>query len=171
MKLRRRSASGRNPDLAGREIDQAFDDVSRLRPSGAAIGIDRNGIGIDAAHAHVAGGNVIDAGRQAGAEVGNIRCELREIRAHVGDEIDIEREEAMPLVERQARRGDVVAALGVAEEMLGAVGDPGHRLAQKPVRRTPPAHIRDSKKVWCRIRRQRPASPPAASPPAHGEFR
>ncbi len=32
-------------------------------------------------------------------------------------------------IEREPRRRDVVAALGVAEEMLGAVGDPVHRLA------------------------------------------
>ena len=38
--------------------------------------------------------------------------------------IDLEREEAALVVERKRRGGDVVAALRVAEEMLGALGRP-----------------------------------------------
>ena len=39
---------GRDVELARRGIDQALDHVGRLRPAGAAIGIDRNGVGVDA---------------------------------------------------------------------------------------------------------------------------
>ena len=74
--------------------------------------------------------NVVDAGRHAGAEKRNVGRISRQIRAHVGDEVDVEREEAALVVERELRRGDVVAALRVAEEMLGALGDPGHRLLE-----------------------------------------
>ena len=73
--------------------------------------------------------NIVDARQHAGADIGNIRRIGRQIRAHVGDGVDLEREEAAVRVEREPRGRDVVAAVGVAEEMLGAVGDPGHRLA------------------------------------------
>ena len=76
------------------------------------------------------GRNIVDAGRHADAEPGNVRRVARQIGAHVGDDIDVEREEAALVVERQPRGRDVVAAVAVAEEMLGAVGDPFHRLAQ-----------------------------------------
>ncbi len=69
--------------------------------------------------------NVVDAGRHAGAEERDIRRVSRQIRAHVGDQVDVEREEAPLVVERELGRGDVVAALRVAEKMLGAIGDPG----------------------------------------------
>ena len=41
----------------------------------------------------MAGRNVIDAGRHAGAEPRNVGRIARQIRAHVGDDVDIEREE------------------------------------------------------------------------------
>ena len=121
---------GRDPDFARGNVDQPLDDISRLGTAGAAIGVDRNGVGVDAAHADMAGRDIVDARRQPGAEIRNVRRELRQVGAHVGDEIDVEREEAMLAVERQPRRRKVVAALRIAEEMLGAIRDPRHRLAQ-----------------------------------------
>ncbi len=74
--------------------------------------------------------NVVDAGRHADAEPGNIGRVAREIGAHVGDDVEIEREEAALVVEREPRGGDIVAAVAVAEEMLGALAYPFHRPAQ-----------------------------------------
>ena len=68
MKLRRRSASGAIAELARRDIDQPLDHVGGFRPAGAAIGVDRHGVGVDAAQAHVTGGNVVDARQHAGAD-------------------------------------------------------------------------------------------------------
>ncbi len=111
-----------------RRIDQALDDIGRLGAAGAAIGIDRHGIGIGAAQSHIGDRDVVNARRHADAEPRDIGRVARQIRAHVSDDIEIEREEAALVVERHARGGDVVAALAVAEEMLAALGHPFHRL-------------------------------------------
>ena len=64
---------GREPELARRDVDQALDHIGRLRPAGAAIGIDRHRVGVDAADADVAGRDVVDAGQHAGADERNER--------------------------------------------------------------------------------------------------
>src|SRR5262245_26375765 len=75
----------------------------------------------------MAGRNVVDAGGHAGSDEWNERRVAGKIRAHVGDEIDVEGEKTPIAVECELRRRDVVATLRVAEEMLAAVGDPFHR--------------------------------------------
>ena len=84
----------RDADFARRGIDQPLDHIGRLRPPGAAIGIDRHGVGEDAAHAHLARRDVVNARRHAGADERDERRIAGQIGAHVGDEVDIEREEA-----------------------------------------------------------------------------
>ena len=121
---------GRGVEIARRRIDQPLDQIGGLRPPGAAIGVDRNGVGIGRAQPHMGDRNVIGAGRHAGAEPGNVRRVAGQIGAHVGDDIEREREEAPLVVERQPRAGDVVAAVAVAEKMLGALANPFHRPAQ-----------------------------------------
>ena len=74
--------------------------------------------------------DVVGAGRHAQPEPGNVRRVARQIAAHVGDDIEIEREEAPLVVEREFCGRDIVAAVAVAEKMFAAVGDPFHRLAQ-----------------------------------------
>ena len=111
----------RDADLARGGIDQPLDHIGRFGPAGAAIGIDRHGVGVGRAHADEAGRDIVDAGRHRRAEIGNVRRVGRQIRAHVGDGIDVEREEFALVVKRQLRGRDVVAALRVAEKMLGAV--------------------------------------------------
>ena len=58
----------------------------------------------------------------------------------IGDHLDVERQEAAVLVEREPRlRGDV-AALRAGHELLGAVGFPAHRaaeLARRPQQQDP----------------------------------
>ena len=120
----------RHPELARRRIDQPLDHIGRLRAPGAAIGIDRHGMGEHRADAAVEGLDVVETRQHAGAAVGNIGREGRQIRAHVAHQIDVHREELAVFGERHPRRGDVVAPLRVAHEVIGAVGGPFDRLAQ-----------------------------------------
>src|SRR5262249_56601563 len=84
-------------------------------------------IGEGAAHAHMAGRDVVEAGGHAGSDEWNEGRVAGKIGAHVSDEIDVEGKKTPIAVKCQLRRRDVVAALRVAEEMLAAVGDPFHR--------------------------------------------
>ena len=59
---------------------------------------------------------------------GNVGRIGRQIGAHVGDDVELEREETSLLVDRQPRGGDIVAAVAIAEKMLGALADPFDRL-------------------------------------------
>ena len=43
--LRWRISTWSIPDIARGDIDQTFDNEGRLRPAGAAIGVDRHGVG------------------------------------------------------------------------------------------------------------------------------
>ncbi len=52
---------------------------------------------------------------------------MREIRAHVGEEVDAHGDEPAVLVHRHLGDGEVVASVGVAEEVLAALADPLHR--------------------------------------------
>src|SRR5262249_6947658 len=56
--------------------------------------------------------------------------EVREIGAHVGQDLDIKRQKAELLVERQLEPGDVVAALSVGHKGVGALGRPFDRAAE-----------------------------------------
>ena len=120
----------RHAELACRRIDQPFDHISRLRPPGAAIGIDRHGIGEHGAHAAMEGLDVVEPGQHAGAAVRNVWPEGREICAHVAHQVDVHAQELAVLGQRHLRGGDVVAALRVAYEVIGAVSGPFDGLAQ-----------------------------------------
>ena len=74
--------------------------------------------------------NVVGPGRHADAEPRNVGRIARQIGAHVGDDVELEREETALVVDGQPRGRNIVAAMAVAEEMLGALADPFDRLAQ-----------------------------------------
>ena len=74
--------------------------------------------------------DIVKPGQHAGAAMRDVGTEGRQIRAHVAHQIDVHGEKLAVFGERHARGGDVVAALGVAHEMIGAVGGPLDRLAQ-----------------------------------------
>ena len=145
---------GRHADFARGVIDRALDQIGRLGATGAAIGIDRHGVGIGRAQPHIGGRNVVGAGRHAHAEPGDVGRVAGQIGAHVGDDVELEREELALVVERELRGRDIVAAVAVAEEVLGAVAHPFHRLARASRRRPRPARIRDRETAWCRSRRR-----------------
>ena len=121
---------GRDAELARGGIDRALDQIGSFRAAGAAIGVDRHGIGVDRAQANMRGRNVVDAGRHADAEPGNVGRVAGQIGAHIGDDVELQPEDLAPVVERELGGRDIVAAVAVGEEMLGALAHPLHRLAQ-----------------------------------------
>ncbi len=93
----------RHAELARGRVDQPLEHVSRLGTPGAAIGIDRHGVGEDRAHTAMEGADIVKAGQHAGAAMRNIRTEGRQIRAHVADQIDIHAEKPAILGQRHPR--------------------------------------------------------------------
>ncbi len=117
--------------LPRRRVDQPFDQIVRLRPAGAAIGVHRRGVGEHADDVGVDRLETVDAGQHAGAGEGrDIRREGREIGAHVRQIAGAQGEEFPLRVHGDLADGQIVAALGVAQEGLAALGGPFHRLAQ-----------------------------------------
>ncbi len=121
--------------LARRRLDEALDHVGRLRPAGAAIGVDRHGVGEDRRHLAVDRRRRVRAGEQRRVEVcRDRRREGREVGAHIGDGLHPQRQELAVLVDRQLGMGHVVAAVRVGDEALRAVRRPLDR-ACRPWRR------------------------------------
>ena len=139
MKFFRRSSAVIDLHFLGRLADDALDDVGRLGPPGAAIGVDRRGVRQRRLHVGVDQRRGVLAGQQRRIEIGrHRRRESREVGAHVGDRVDLERQELAVLVEGQLGVGDVVAAMRVGHEGLGALGGPLDRPADP--RRRPGDH-------------------------------
>ena len=111
--------------VACRDVDQAFEHEGRFRPPGAAIGIDRHGVGEDDLHFAVDRRRGVDAGEQRAVEIGrDIGAEGRDVAADVGDGVDAQAEELAVFVERQFGLGDVVAALRIGDEPFAALARP-----------------------------------------------
>ena len=120
---------GRDVHLARCEIDEALDQIGRLGPAGAAIGIDGQRVRIEAAEAEMDALDIVGARSHEPRERRDEGREGREIGAHVGFDVDPEPQDAPFLVERHLGLGDVVASLRIAEEMLGPIADPDDRTA------------------------------------------
>ena len=114
--------------LAGRDIDDALDHEGRFGPAGAAIGIDRHGVGEHHLDVAVDRGRGVDAAEQRPIEIGrDVRPEGREIAAHIGERLDAERQELAVFVERQLGLGDVIAAVAIGDVAFRAARDPFDR--------------------------------------------
>ena len=114
--------------LAGRLLDQTLDDEGRLRPAGAAIGVDRRGVGVDRVDLAVDGRDVVLAGQQDAIEVGrHRRRERREIRAEVGDRMDAQAGDLALGVERELGVRHVIAAVRVRQERFRSLRRPFDR--------------------------------------------
>ncbi len=74
--------------------------------------------------------DVVKPRQHAGAAMRNVGAEGRQIRPHVAHQIDIHREKLAVFRQRHPRDGDVITALRVAHEVIGAVGGPLDVLAQ-----------------------------------------
>ena len=126
---------GAHAELARRRIDEALEQVGGLRPPGAAIGADRHRVGAHALDVHVDRADRVEPGDEIGRARRDEAAERREIGAEIGEDRDAQAEEAALLVERKLGARDVVAALIVGDEALGAVLLPLHRpleLAARP---------------------------------------
>ena len=71
-------------------VDQALDQEGGFRAAGAAIGVDRDGVGEDGLHFDVDRGRLVGAGEEGAVEVGwHGGGEGGEVGAHVGQGGDL----------------------------------------------------------------------------------
>jgi hypothetical protein len=120
---------------ARRGVEQAFDDVDRLRPAGAAIGADGGGVGHHRGQPQVDDGNVVDAGDDPGSDHqrnrhGGGRC----VCTDIGDRTHPQRQYLALRVERHLGTAGHVAAVHGRKELLQPIGAPFHRPMQRPRR-------------------------------------
>ena len=117
--------------------------VGRLGPAGAAVGVDRRGVGEHRRHLGVDRRRRVLAGEQRRVQDRrHRRREGRQVGAHVGDRCGRAARGTCRPCPSPARRGDVVAAVRVGEERLAALGRPLDRPADaacwpRPARRLP----------------------------------
>ena len=96
---------GIDPGGIGGRIDDALNQIARLRPSGTAIGARRQRVCEYAARVHLCQGNVIDS-RQAAGDVGR-EHKMRdsgEICAEIADAVDAQRLKTAAGIERKLYR-------------------------------------------------------------------
>ena len=83
-----------DPQFVGREIDDALQQERRLGPAGAAIGIDRHGVGEHRLGLDIDRRGRVGAGEQRAVQIGrDAGREGRQIGAHIGDRRDLQRGE------------------------------------------------------------------------------
>ncbi len=116
-----------HPDLARRRIHQPLDDKHAFGPARAAIGADRRGVGHDSLDLVMNQRQVVDAGLHEGTE------HQRNDGAGTGDIGAGAAERAHPIglhaalgVEREFAGRSQVAAMGAADEFVGAIAAPAH---------------------------------------------
>jgi len=116
--------------IARGDVDQPLQHEGRLRPPGAAIGIDRYRVGEDHLHFAIDRGRQINAGEQRSVEIGrDVGTEGRNVAADIGERIDPQPEELAVLIERKLGFGHVVAALCVGDKAFAPLADPFDRPA------------------------------------------
>ena len=117
-------------ELPRRRFHQPFDQIARLGAARAAIGVDRRGVGVDADHLGIDRRDVVLARQQRRVEIGrHRRREQRHVGAEIGVGLHPQADDLVVLVERHLGMGDMVAAMRVGEEGLGAVAGPFHGTA------------------------------------------
>ena len=114
--------------LTRRDLNQALDHESRLRAAGAAIGVDRRGVGVDPVDLAVDVGDPILSRQQRRVEIcWHGGSERREIGAEIGGRVNAEPRYFAAGVQREFGVRNVVAPMRVGEKSLGAIGGPFHR--------------------------------------------
>ena len=125
MKLRLRISSWPRFISQRAARHQALEQVGGLGPAGAAVGVDRRGVGEPRVHLHVDLRRRVLAGQQGRVEDGRHgRREGRQVGAQVGVGVHAQREELAVLVHRHLGVAHVVAAVRVGQEALRALGRP-----------------------------------------------
>ena len=121
------------PHLAGAVLQQPFIDESSLRAARPAIGIDRYGIRIGAAHPEMNGRSGIKTGNRLGIGISrDTGGELAEIPTEGGDGVDFHTDDATILVKRHFGLCVVVPRLRIRHEGFRARRGPFHRPSDKP---------------------------------------
>ena len=116
------------PRLTRRDLNQTLDHESRLRAAGAAIGVDRRGVGVDPVDLAVDIGDPVLSRQQRRVEIRRHGgSERREIGAEIGGRVDAEPCYLTAGVQREFAVRNVVAPMRVGEKRLGAIGGPFHR--------------------------------------------
>ena len=116
--------------FARRRIDQAFENISRFGPSGAAIGVGRRGVAENAADAHMNRWRLVNACQHRCAEIVDVGAIDMEIGAKPAHPVEAHGEEATLIVESEFGDDDAVPPMRVGHEMIGAIGDPFDRPLQ-----------------------------------------
>ncbi len=108
-----------DPERAGAELDQPLVGPRRLGPPGTAVGVDRDRVGVNAAHAEMEVRRLVEArhGLRIGV-AGNAGREIAEIAAERGERVDLHRDDAPVRGETHARLREVVARLRVGQHSL-----------------------------------------------------
>ncbi len=122
---------GADPQLARRRLEQALHDVRCLGPAGAAIGVDRRGVGDDAVDEVVDRRDAVHPAEDAPA--GNRldrRAELRLIGAEVAPRLDLQRGDQPVGVEADGAVADHRPAVGVGLEGVAPLAGPLDRPAE-----------------------------------------
>ena len=159
MKLRPAQLGRIDLQLARRLARRCARHVGRLGPAGAAIGVDRRGVGEHRLHLGVDRRRRVLAGQQRRVEDGrHRRREGRQVGAHVGDRLDLQRQELAVLVERQLGMGDVVAAVR-SRSGTTSLRSAVHLIGRPTLLRRPGSttSLRRSRRSWSRSRRRRRA--------------
>ncbi len=91
MKFLRRIAAGSMPDLVGEQVHRPLDDVGRLGPAGAAVGVDERRVRVDAGDLAVDVGDLVAARQDPAVERRrDARADRRQAAAEVGVRLDPE---------------------------------------------------------------------------------
>ena len=120
---------------ARRGVHQPLDDVDRLGPAGAAVGAGGSGVGHHRGEAQVDQRDIVDAGRDPGADQQLDRdADVRRVAADVGDAAHAQRQHLALRVERQLGTARDVAAVDRGQELLDPLGAPLDRALERPRR-------------------------------------
>src|SRR5262249_60611663 len=97
-------------ELPRAKLDEALVDPRRLRPSRAAVGVDRHGVGVDAPYPQMKLGRLVEAGDRLRIGVaGNARREIAQVRPRRRQGVARHRSEAPMAIETHASGRVVIA--------------------------------------------------------------
>ena len=117
-------------DLRREQVHRPLDDVRRLWPAGAAVGVHEHGVRVDAGDLGVDVGDPVAAVQDPGVERRrDARADRRQAAAEVGQRLDPEPRDLTLAGARDLEMGDVVAAMDRALVVLAPAFDPLDRPA------------------------------------------
>ncbi len=119
-------------EFASAKLDQPLVGPGRLRTARAAIGVDRHGVGVDAAHPQMEIRGLVEASDRLRIGIaGDAGRKVAEIAAQRRERVDLHRDDASIAIETHAGGGVVVARLRVGEKCFGAGRGPFDRAPQQ----------------------------------------